>query len=95
MQGYMYILECSDGSFYVGSTHDLDLRLAQHQIGEGANYTKKLLPVRLVYYEVFARIDEAFYREKQVKGWSRRKKLALINSDIEKLPELSKAYRDS
>jgi putative endonuclease len=95
MQGYMYILECSDGSFYVGSTHDLDLRLAQHQIGEGANYTKKLLPVRLVYYEGFARIDEAFYREKQVKGWSRRKKLALINSDIEKLPELSKAYRDS
>jgi putative endonuclease len=95
MQGYMYILECYDGSFYVGSTHDLDLRLAQHQAGEGANYTKKLLPVRLIYYEVFARIDEAFYREKQVQGWSRRKKLALINSENDKLPELSKAYRDS
>jgi len=95
MQGYMYILECSDGSFYVGSTHDLDLRLAQHQAREGANYTKKLLPVRLIYFEAFSRIDEAFYREKQVQGWSRRKKLALINSEHDKLPELSKAYRDS
>jgi putative endonuclease len=95
MQGYMYILECSDGSFYVGSTNDLDLRLAQHQAGEGANYTKNALPVGLIYYEEFARIDEAFYREKQVQGWSRRKKLALINSENDKLPELSKAYRDS
>ena len=94
MEGYMYILECSDGSFYVGSTHDLDLRLAHHQIGEGANYTKKLLPVKLIYYEHFARIDEAFYREKQVQGWSRRKKLALINNNNEQLPELSKANRD-
>ena len=91
----MYILECSDGSFYVGSTLDLDLRLAQHQAGDGANYTKKLFPVRLIYFEAFSRIDEAFYREKQVQGWSRRKKLALINSENDKLPELSKAYRDS
>ncbi|MCX7649134.1 MAG: GIY-YIG nuclease family protein [Flavobacteriales bacterium] len=86
MKGYMlYILECSDGSFYTGSTHNLDLRLAQHQAGEGANYTKKRLPVKLVYYEEYARIDEAFYREKQVQGWSRKKKIALINGQTDEL----------
>jgi putative endonuclease len=94
MIGYVYILECSNGSYYIGSTYDLDLRLAQHEIGEGSNHTKKYLPVKLVYYEEHSCIDEAFYREKQIQGWSRRKKLALINSDNYKLPELSKAYRD-
>lgn len=53
---------------------------------------KKRLPVKLVYYEEFQRIDEAFYREKQVQGWSRRKKEALIEGKFEKLPELSKNY---
>lgn len=74
----MYILECCDGSYYTGSTVDLELRLEQHQRGEGANHTKKHLPVRLVYFEEYPRIDEAFYREKQVQGWSRKKKEALI-----------------
>jgi len=94
MIGYMYILECADGSFYTGSTNNLELRLEQHQKGEGANHTKKRLPVRLIYFEVFQRIDEAFYREKQVQGWRREKKEALINNFQEKLPELSLAYRD-
>ena len=62
----MYILECSNGQYYTGSTKNLEMRLAQHQAGEGANFTKKHLPVKLVYYEEFQRIDEAFYREKQV-----------------------------
>ncbi len=79
MTGYMYILECSDGGYYTGSTNDLVRRLEQHQNGEGANYTKKRLPVNLVYYEEYDRIDQAFYREKQVQGWSRSKKEALIN----------------
>ena len=56
MKGYMYILECADGSYYTGSTTDLELRLQQHQSGEGANHTRKRLPVRLVYYEEFDRI---------------------------------------
>lgn len=56
----MYILECCDGSYYTGSTKDLELRLAQHQEDKGANNTKKRLPVKLVYYEEFQRIDEAF-----------------------------------
>ncbi|MCO5288541.1 MAG: GIY-YIG nuclease family protein [Bacteroidetes bacterium] len=88
----MYILECADGSYYTGSTNNLELRLAQHQLGEGANHTKKHLPVKLVYFEEFQRIDEAFYREKQVQGWSRKKKEALINGEFDKLPELSKNY---
>jgi putative endonuclease len=92
MKGYMYILECSDGSYYTGSTVDLELRLAQHQAGEGANHTKKRLPVKLLYYEEYQRIDEAFYREKQVQGWSRKKKEALINNCPEDLPLLSKNY---
>ncbi len=91
-KGYMYILECSDGSYYTGSTVDLELRLAQHQAGEGANHTKKRLPVKLLYYEEYQRIDEAFYREKQVQGWSRKKKEALINNCPEDLPLLSKNY---
>ncbi len=86
----MYILVCADGSYYTGSTTNLDLRLQQHQSGEGANHTQKRLPVELVYYEEFDRIDEAFYREKQIQGWSRKKKEALINNKVHELPILSK-----
>jgi len=92
MKGYMYILECSDGSYYVGSTNNLELRLAQHQAGEGANHTKKRLPVTLVYYEEYQKVQQAFYREKQVQGWRREKKEALIKGDVDSLPMLAKAY---
>ena len=94
MIGWVYILECSDGSYYTGSTNNLELRLQQHQNGEGANHTKKRLPIKLVYFEEFQRIDDAFYREKQIQGWSRKKKEALIENHHTKLPELSLAYRD-
>lgn len=94
MKGYTYILLCSDGSYYTGSTNNLELRLEQHQSGNGANHTKKHLPVKLVYYEEYSRIDEAFYREKQIQGWSRKKKEALINGTTELLPKLAIAYRD-
>jgi putative endonuclease len=90
MIGYMYILKCNNDSYYTGSTIDLDKRLKEHNDGLGSNHTKKYLPVELVYYEVFQRIDEAFYREKQIQGWSRAKKEALINSKCYLLPELSK-----
>ena len=85
---------CSDDSYYTGSTNNLELRLAQHQNGEGSNHTKKRLPVTLVYFEEFQRIEEAFYREKQIQNWNRKKKEALIQLQFEKLPELSRAYRD-
>lgn len=94
MKGWMYILQCSDGSYYTGSTTDLELRLQQHQNGEGANYTKKRRPVTLVFCEEFNQIDEAFYKEKQVQGWSRKKKEALILGRLESLPELSRNYTE-
>jgi putative endonuclease len=88
--GYMYILECVDGSYYTGSTTNIDIRVTQHQTGQGANYTKKRLPVTLVYSEEYERIDEAFYREKQVQGWNHEKKKALIEGryqDVQMLAE--------
>ncbi|MDF1551072.1 MAG: GIY-YIG nuclease family protein [Bacteroidales bacterium] len=85
MKGYTYILLCSDGSYYTGSTIDLEKRLLEHQNGMGANYTIKRLPVELVYYEEYQRIDEAFYREKQIQGWSRKKKEALIKGELDDL----------
>ena len=95
MKGYMYILQCCDDSYYTGSTNNLELRLAQHQAGEGANHTKKRLPVRLIYFEEYARVDEAFYREKQVQGWSRKKKEALINGMSDELHQLAECMNQS
>ena len=94
MKGWVYILECSDGSYYTGITNNLARRFTEHSSGEGANHTKKRLPVKFVYIEEYPRIDYAFYREKQVQGWSRKKKEALIFGDFTKLPELAIAYRD-
>jgi putative endonuclease len=95
MKGYMYILKCSDESYYTGSTKHLELRLAQHQSGKGANHTKKRLPVELVYFEEFNRIDLAFYREKQVQGWNRKKKEALINERKQELNALAECKNES
>jgi putative endonuclease len=94
MKGFMYILLCSDGSYYTGSTIDLEKRIDEHQNGNGANHTKKRLPIELVYFEEFERIDLAFNREKQVQKWSRIKKEALIENNKNMLPELSIAYKD-
>lgn len=88
----MYILLCCDESYYTGSTIDLERRIKQHQSGEGANHTKKRLPIKLVYYEFYPRIDLAFYREKQIQKWRREKKEALISGEFSDLPELAKAY---
>ncbi|WP_194384123.1 GIY-YIG nuclease family protein [Microbacterium luteum] len=90
---YMYILECADRSFYVGSTRDLDLRVAQHNFGEGAEYTFHRRPVRLVYFEEYERMDDAFLREKQVQGWGRAKRIALITGHVSALSALSKKSR--
>jgi len=86
----MYILKCSNGTYYTGSTKDLKKRLQQHQNGEGSNHTRKYLPVELVYYEEFDRIDFAFNREKQVQSWSVKKKKALIESNNHCLKFFSK-----
>jgi putative endonuclease len=87
---YTYILECNDKTYYTGSTLSLKKRLEEHQQGQGANYTSKRLPVSLVYYEEFDRIDDAFYREKQLQNWSHGKKKMLIQGEFTKLSELGK-----
>jgi len=94
-KGWMYILECANGAYYTGSTNDLERRLRQHQAGEGANFTRKHLPVKLVYYEAFQRVDEAFYREKQVQGWSRKKKEALIKGETNLLHDLAECKNET
>ena len=88
---WTYILECADGTLYVGSTIDLDRRIAQHQIGDGPKYTRlrRRRPVRLAWAGQFARVEDAFRFEKQVQGWSRAKRLALIEGRFEALPELA------
>jgi putative endonuclease len=91
---WMYILECADGSYYVGSTTDLDRRLQEHQSGLGAKYTSRRLPVKLVYGEEYDRVADAYYREKQVQGWSRAKREALIKGEYETLPALAKKKFD-
>ncbi|MGW9685392.1 GIY-YIG nuclease family protein [Flagellimonas sp. 2504JD1-5] len=95
MKGYVYILECSDGSYYMGSAVELDKRLNEHRDGRGANHTKKRLPVKLVYLEEYLRIDSAFYREKQIQGWTRAKKEALINGEFETLPSLAECKNET
>jgi len=95
MKGYLYILECADGSYYTGSTINLEKRIQQHQQGEGANHTKKNLPVKLLYYEEFQRIDQAFHREKQIQGWSRKKKEALINGWDEELKKAAACLNET
>jgi putative endonuclease len=87
---FMYILECSDKSLYVGTTINLEARLWQHNEGEGALYTQTRRPVRLLYYEAYDRVEDAFRREKQVQNWSRAKRLALVHDHPERLPALSK-----
>ena len=90
MKGYVYILECADGSLYTGSTKYLDKRIEQHKSGKGADHTKKYGPCKLVYFEEYSRVDQAFYREKQIQKWSRKKKLDLVDRNQELIKELSK-----
>jgi len=91
----MYILECADHSYYVGSTWDLEKRLAQHNSGiGGAAYTRRRRPVRLVYCEQSDRIEDAYAREKQIQNWGRAKRIALIEGRYDDLPGLSRPKGD-
>jgi len=94
MKGYTYILLCSNGTYYTGSTTNLEQRYQQHVNGNGSNHTRKHLPIKILYYEEYDRIDFAFQREKQIQGWSRKKKEALMNNSIEELICYSKNYSD-
>jgi putative endonuclease len=79
---YTYILECNDGSYYVGSTKNLQRRLRQHQTGKGAKYTRSHLPVKLVYVEEYDRVSDAYHREKELQRWRHPKKKALIEANL-------------
>ena len=92
---YVYFLQCANGNYYTGSTWNLEKRLWEHQSGLGANYTKKHLPVKLIYCEEFERVEDAYLREKQIQGWSRRKKEALMAGDMNKLLEYSRSAKTS
>ncbi|TCK23117.1 putative endonuclease [Ancylobacter aquaticus] len=86
MGAFVYMLRCADGSFYVGSTSGpLDKRLAEHESGSYPGYTFRRRPVTLVWSEAFERITDAIAAERQIKGWTRVKKEALICSDWETL----------
>jgi predicted GIY-YIG superfamily endonuclease len=87
----VYILECADGSYYVGlAREDLDRRVWEHQTGYYAGYTSRRRPVVLKGSWEFSRYDEAIAFERQVKGWGRAKKQALIFGDFKALPELAR-----
>lgn len=89
---WVYILECADGSFYVGSARDVHSRVEQHQLGLGAAYTRRpgRRPVRLAWATEFPNVGEAFQAEKQIQGWSRAKRIALIEGRLADLPALAR-----
>ena len=86
---FTYMLRCSDGSFYVGSTRDLESRLFEHETGLGASYTRRRLPVQLVWFEEHENVGAAFAREKQIQNWGRAKRIALIEQRYADLPDLA------
>ena len=90
MTAYMYILNCADGTTYVGSTRSLEKRVWEHNNGFGAAYTRKRLPVTLAYFEEYDNVSAAFGREKQVQGWGRKKRDALIEGRYGDLPVLAR-----
>ena len=87
---YMYLLRCSDRSYTGTARSGLEQRIAEHNAGTFDGYTAKRRPVTLVYSEWFDQITDAISAERQVKGWSRAKKEALIRGDFDQLRELSK-----
>ena len=90
MNAWLYILRCADGSYYIRTTRDnLENRLAEHQSGAFNGYTARRRPVTLVFHQSFERIEDAIAAERQVKGWRREKKEALIRGHYAALPELA------
>jgi putative endonuclease len=90
MGGFLYILLCDDGSYYVGTTSaSLEKRLAEHNTGSFDGYTARRLPVTLAFHQFFDRIEDAIAAERQIKGWRREKKEALIRGDYSALPVLA------
>jgi putative endonuclease len=88
---HVYMLRCADGSYYVGSARlGLDRRVAEHNAGTCGGYTSKRLPVTLVWAEHFLDVTDAIAAERQIKGWSRAKKEALMKGDFTLMRQLAK-----
>jgi putative endonuclease len=88
---WVYMLRCADNSLYVGITNNLELRVGQHQLGvDRGCYTFERRPVTLVHSSDFSNVDDAIRWEKQLKGWSRAKKLALIDGDWKTVSHLAR-----
>jgi len=90
MSFWVYILRCADGSYYTGHTDNLEERIAKHRTGETEGYTSTRLPVRLVFSEQFVTREEALTCELQIKGWSRKKKEALMRRDWAEVSRLAR-----
>ncbi len=84
------MLKCADGHYYVGHTDNLEARFAGHQSGTIGGYTHSRRPVELVWSETFGNREEAITAERQIKGWSRAKKRALIDGDWDLISELAR-----
>lgn len=93
MKGYVYILECANNKYYIGSTNNLHLRLQEHETEGGAQYCKIHHPFKLVCTEEYDRMDKAFEREQQLKKWSHAKKEVLIKGDFDTLKRLSRSKK--
>ena len=94
MPAYVYMLRCRDGSYYVGSAQTgLEKRLAQHEAGTYDGYTRLRRPLELVFNQAFETITDALAAERQLKGWRRAKKEALIRGEFHLLPDLSRGPR--
>ena len=90
MSFWVYLLQCADQSYYVGHTDELEKRIQQHERGEVGGYTSTHRPVRVVFTQEFASREEALAAERQIKGWSRRKKAALARGDWSEMSRLSR-----
>jgi len=90
---HVYILRCADDSLYTGVTSNLEIRISEHNLGVKPGYTKSRRPVKLIYNQSFQQIEDAIQAEKQIKGWSRKKKLALSENNIPKLKHLSRTCK--
>lgn len=88
---WIYILQCSDGSYYTGHTENLEIRLASHQSGNVIGYTSTRLPVKLMFSQALTTREEAISAERQIKGWSRAKKEAMMQGDWQRVSELAKS----
>ncbi|HSG32860.1 MAG TPA: GIY-YIG nuclease family protein [Thermodesulfobacteriota bacterium] len=95
MSFWVYILRCADNAYYTGHTDNLEKRIGEHQVGEVKGYTSTRLPVALVFSQEFPSREEAKACERQIKGWSQKKKEALIRGDWAEVSRLAKKKHPS